>query len=143
VIDPIEALIKLARDDAGLRDVVDDRIAGEQRFGKGSGRWSIDEPALALGWDGGTAEMYVEVQTPRVEARCYGKSFAEAAKVYAALVEFCRPLNRELVETSSGLGLVYYANITTSPGRLIDPDVDVPLLLCFIEAAVAETTAAA
>lgn len=142
MIDPVEALLKLARADAGLIEVVDDRIAGEHRFGKGDGEWSIDQPALTLNWDGGVTEMYVEVQTPRIEARCYGKSFAEAAKVYAPLVSFSRSLNRELVETSAGRALVYYANITQSPGRLIDPDAEVPLLLCFIEAAVAETVAA-
>lgn len=142
MIDPVEALLKLARADDDLRDVVDDRIAGEQRYGTDPGDWPIDEPALTLNWDGGSTELYVNVQTPRIECRCYAKSFAEAAKVYKALVGFSRGIHRELVETTSGRALVYYANLTSSPGRLIDPDIDQPLLLCFIEAAVAETIAA-
>lgn len=141
MIDPIEALLALARADAGLQDVVDDRIAGEQRFGKDPGDWSVDDPALTLNWDSGPVELYVNVQTPHVEARCFGRSFAEAAKVYKALVSFTRALNRETVETSSGKGLVYYANITSSPGRLIDPDSSVPTLICFVDIAVAEAIA--
>lgn len=142
MIDPLEAVLQLALADAGLQEIVDDRIAAEQRFGSDAGDWSIDEPALTINWDGGGVELYVQVQTPRLEIRCYGKSFAEAAKVYAAVVDLMRSINRELVETTRGTALVYYVNLNASPGRLIDPDVSVPCLLVFADAAVAEAIAA-
>ena len=142
MIDPVEALISLALTDAGLAALVGDRISLRHKFGAGQGDWPLGSKALTFRWDSGNADPYIEVQTPRIEARCYGESFYEAGKVYQALVAWSRSVDRLQVETANGMALVYYALMDSAPGMFIDPDLGAETLLVFMEAAVAEPATA-
>lgn len=140
MIDALEALIELLYRDADLNKVIAGRVAPRHKFGDG---WAIPCQALQVQYDGGDAELYLEWQRPRIEFRCYGKTFAEASAVYRALVGVCRQAQRKVVETSAGNGLVYWVNLTSGPSFLQEPDVpEVVMVLVYGELAVAETAVA-
>jgi hypothetical protein len=94
--------------------------------------------ALTLNYDGGTPELYVKKQAPRLEARNYGESKAEAGRVYGRLVEICRALVRVRVALPGGNALVYRLHPESGPSALRDPDLNIDYIMVFLTAAVAE-----
>jgi hypothetical protein len=138
VIDAVEALIALALTDPGLQEQVGDRIALRQKFGKEPGDWPVASKALTLRWDGGEPDLYIEVQKPRVEVRCYGQTFYEAGQVYRALVAWTRALDRRAVQTSQGQALVFFVLMSSAPSMFVDPDTSGEVMLAFLECSVAE-----
>lgn len=136
MVDPLEALINLARTDADLSTLTAGRVAAKHLFGDG---WTIPGKALQLRADGGGApDVYTERQLLRVEARCYGESQAGAMAVYRELVRLTRQTSRARVDTGAGFALVYWLVPASGPSLLQDPDTRVDLVLVFLDAAVAE-----
>lgn len=139
MIDPLEAVIGLARSSPILHDVVGENIAMLQKFGKGAGDWALGSQALTIRYDGGGVDRYLPRQTVRLEIRCYGRTFYAASKVYGAVVEWTRGIDREIVHLGDGTkALVYYVLLSTAPVQMIDKTISTPLLLCFADAAVSE-----
>ena len=137
MIDPLEAILELAAKDAGVTELVEDRIAVTHEFGS---EWEIPSKALCIRRDGGVPDLYTPRQKPRLEVRCYGESFHEASKVYQAMVVWLRSLDgRQLVQTSEGEALVYFLVSSSEPTMMVEDVINVPLFLFFCESAVAET----
>ncbi len=148
IIDAVEALISWLSERTEIQAVLPDigntgeiQIADEQQFGSGVADWPVPSRAIQLSRDGGTPQIYLESDALRVEIRCYGKTYSDAQIVYSGLVKAIRSFNRETVPTEFGLALIYIFNLSTSPSRFIDPDVQVPCLLIFADAEVSELDA--
>ncbi len=133
MIDALAAVLAFLAADAGLAAATGGRIAAKHKFGL-SGGWPTPAKALTVvpapgpagdGW-----------QTPRLEARCYGASQAEAGTVYRALLAAVETAQRVVVTTPDGQALLYFLVLDTTPGLFIDPDVHVDFLLCYLRAAV-------
>ena len=135
MVDPLEAVLEYLRANADLRDLVDDRIASKHQFGSG---WAIPCKALQIQYDGGAADIYTPRQVLRLEARCYGESQYEAARVYAALAAATRVAGRETAMTTGGRALLYWLALDSGPVAFRDPDVEVDAVLVFLKTAVAE-----
>ncbi len=135
MIDALETVIAYLAAHADLNLLTDGRVAAKHKFGDG---WNIPSKALQVRYDGGTPELDVQWQRPRLEARCYGESQAEASKVYRQLVAITRTLSRERVQTNEGFGLLHFLLPVSGPSMLMDPDTGVDLVLFFLEAAVSE-----
>ena len=135
MVDPLEALINLARTDADLSVLTAGRVAAKHLFGDG---WGIPAKALQLRADGGTPDLYTERQLLRVEARCYGETPAGAMAVYRELVRLTRQPNRARAETGAGFAIIYWLVPTSGPSLLQDPETRVDFVLVFLEAAVSE-----
>lgn len=137
MISALETVIKYLLGDADLDELVDGRIASKHQYGSG---WELNPPdrAVQVQYDGGAAELYVEWQRPRLEVRCYGPSQYECDRVYRRLVEISRATLRESAEVTDGTALLYWLNTTSAPSFFRDPDIDVDMILVFMEAAVAE-----
>lgn len=147
-VDAVEALINWLSERTEIQAVLPDigntgeiKIADEQQFGSGVKDWPVPSRAIQLSRDGGTPQIYLESDALRVEIRCYGKTYSDAQIVYSGLVKAIRSFNRETVPTEFGLALIYIFNLSTSPSRFIDPDVQVPCLLIFADAEVSEIDA--
>lgn len=145
MVDALEALIAWAARDQDLATLLAaapgrPQVAAKHRFGDG---WEIPSSALTLRYDGGgLADLYTQRQVPRIEARCYGASQAQAAGVYAALQVLARRTERARVQTAQGLALIYWWNMVSTPSLLVDPDSKIDYVLAFMEAAVAEVAVA-
>ena len=135
MIDPLEALINLARTDADLSTLTAGRVAARHKFGDG---WAIPSQALQLRADGGAVDLYTERHLVRVEARCFGASQAGAMAVYRELIRLTRQTSRARAETNAGAALVYWLLPTSGPSLLQDPDTGIDFVLIFLDAAVSE-----
>lgn len=135
MIDPLEALINLARTDADLSTLTAGRVAAKHKFGDG---WAIPGQALQLRADGGPVDLYTERHRLRVEARCFGATQAGAMAVYRELVRLTRQTHRARVETDAGAALVYWLLPASGPSLLQDPDTRLDLVLVFLDAVVSE-----
>jgi hypothetical protein len=137
MIDALEAIIGLLRQEGtDLYALTEGRVAGRHKFGDG---WEIPCQALQVQYDGADqVELYLQVQRPRLELRCYGASPAEAAAVYHAVVAVTRGVNREMVDTRHGTALIYWLLMDSGPTMMRDPDADVDMILSYARAAVAE-----
>jgi len=139
MINPLEAVIQLLARDADMNALIEERVAAQHKFGDG---WTLPSKALRVGLDGGSAELYVQWQRPRLEFWCYGESQAEALKVYLALVDLSRRTLREVVDTSTGHALVYWLNLVSGASLIRDPDTNLDVVIVYAEAAVAENNVA-
>src|SRR5512134_150892 len=119
MIDALETVIAYLKSDADLNTLTAGRIAAKHKFGDG---WEIPSKALQVRYDGGTPDLYVEWQRPRLEVRCYAESQAEASKVYRRLVAISRSTNRARVATSDGFGLLYWLLPASGASFFIDPE---------------------
>lgn len=139
MIDPLEAVIQYLKEDASLTELVGGRIASKHRYGE---LWAAGEASLTVRLDGGVPDLYVALQNPRLEMRCYGASQPEAMRVWAQLVEISRRTQRVAVTTSDGLALLHYLQQASGPSLLYDDEVKMDLVLCFLDALVAEVAVA-
>lgn len=130
-----EAAIQLMKQDHGLNELVEQRIADKHRFGNG---WSVPCKAVQVRADGGPTELYVEVQRQRLEIICYGESHYEALRVFSELQSVCRRTVKQEVSTWQGKGLVYWLNLVSAPSAWRDEEIGVDAILVFAEIAVAE-----
>ncbi|MCC6192262.1 MAG: hypothetical protein IT318_24790 [Anaerolineales bacterium] len=140
----MEAVINLARQDADLNALVEQRIAARHKFGvKGATGWPVPSAALQLRYDGGgTPDTYTRRSRLRLEARCYGESQAAAFQVYARLIALTRRSTRVLAETGGVAALIDYLLPDSGPSFIQDPAAGVDAVLVFLKTAVAEQAAA-
>lgn len=138
MIDPLEAVIALAENDADLRQLTEGRVAARHRFGESDRAWPLQSKALQLRYDGGTPDLYTPRQMVRLEARCFGESQSAASQVYGSLVALTRNADRKVIQTGEGKALVYWLLMASGPSFLQDPDTQMPFILVFLDAAVSE-----
>lgn len=136
MIDPQEAVIRFLSNDAELKALVDTRIAAKHRYGAG---WALGLAGLMVRLDGGLPNWYVPMQALRYEVRCYAASPVEAMQIWKRLVALSRETARAAVTVSSGAALLYRFLQASGPSQLYDADVKMDCVLCFFEAAVAES----
>lgn len=142
MIDALEAVLVLCREDAGVAAQVGMRVASKQQFGTSTtrGAWTTPAKALVITYDqGGTPDLDCPIQQVRLMVRCYGADEVAASQVYGALVELVRAAERRVVTTSRGDGLIYWVRLDGTPQFLYDFDLSMDFLQCFFEARVAET----
>lgn len=141
-IDPVEAVIKLARADSALSTATGGRIDNRHRYGQDAGDWALGASSLVIFPSTGTPRLDLNLQGIQLEARCYGDTYFAAGAVYQKLVDFTRHNERRTVTTSAGKALVYYVVVRTQPRQVMDeearPSGGMPLYQVFLEALVAE-----
>ena len=145
MIDPYEALVTLARADAGLTAVVGDRIDVWHRYGQDFADWSQTVQSLLFVASGGELNKDDGYMRPVIECRCYGDTPFECGEVWKALVAFTVEHNeRRTVVTSSGKALVADFLPRTGEGMpqlLFDEDVrprgGMPYYSVFMQATIA------
>jgi len=102
VVDPLEAVIALARADSALSTAVGARIDNRHHYGQSGSDWTLDAKSLVLNALSGVPQLYVNVQKPQIEARIYGDTFYDAGRVYNKLVDFMRVNERRTVAVTGG-----------------------------------------
>lgn len=139
IIDPIEALINFMKGKDLIQSYIGEQIADEYRFGND---WERPSAALVFGDDGGDPDLYLPNQNIRVEAKAYGKTYAEAQRVFGSVVKTIRDFYNAganpTIETEAGKALIMQLTISTQPTRFDEPDVNVPCMLFFIDLVVSE-----
>ncbi len=139
IIDPLKAVIAYALADPAGQPLLNGRIASDHHFGDlAPDGWPQPSKALTLNYDGGLPQIYLPKQTPRLEARCYGESKAEAGRVYRWLIGLSRSLMRVRAVTDDGAALIYRLLPDSGPSALRDPDLNIDYIMVFLTAAVAE-----
>jgi len=139
VIDPLETVIQYLKGLPSLVDLLGDRIASKHRYGES---WAVGEPSLTVRLDGGVPDLYVPVQQPRLEVRCYASDQPHAMWVWANLLTITRSTHRVQVATTRGPALLHYLQQASGPSLLFDDQLSMDFVLCFLEALVAEQAVA-
>lgn len=143
MISALEALIVYLETFTNLTALVGDRIAPRHRYKE---KWTVGESGLVVRYDGGLNRRYTPEYSGRIEFNCYGKTVADAEKVYHELVAVQRAFqdsNRaQAVLDGPKTALIYLFDLISSPTMLHDADVEMPYLMVFAELQVAETAIA-
>ena len=135
MIDPLEAVINYLAADSELAVLVGERVAAKHRYGK---EWQTSQPALTVLLDGGTPELYVPMQTVRLETRSYATTQAGAMRGWRRLMEISRHTQRAVSPTSQGAALLFWFTQASGPSLLFDRELGLDFVLGFFEAAVGE-----
>lgn len=141
--DVISALIAILKADAGVAALAGDRIFGEELPPKEAE--SMPRKCVVLQPSGGVPLTggYLEVDTQRVDARCYGETRREASKLRMAVHLCLKQVSRVTAQTADGGVLVHW--VRDAGGFLTgrDPDGDWPLAWRTYQAHYAEQLTAA
>jgi hypothetical protein len=133
MIDPLETIIAYFKW-AGLSTT---QIASKDRYGEA---WAIPSAGVVVNLDGGDPEVYLPVQTPRIEVRCYGVDRPAAMSLLMEIIALSRSTMREAVAVSGGNeGLLYYFNQASGTSMLHDSELGMDFAMMFFEASIAET----
>lgn len=132
MIDPLETVIAYLKW-SGLST---SQIASKDRYGES---WPIPSAGVVVNLDGGTPEIYLPVQTVRLEVRCYGVDRPRAMSLLMEIVALSRVTMRTAVITSGGNALLYYINQDSGPSILYDSELGMDFALMFFEASICET----
>ena len=142
VIDPLEAMLALARADTGLASVTSNQIARKHKFKAGAqsqSSWKTPSKALVIRYDvGGQQDIYVSDQCVRLAAECYGEDESQAGLVYTGLIALFRVDDRRVVTTRNGQALIYWVVPDGTPLSSRNEDIKqdfigVPLKICVAE----------
>ena len=136
MIDPLETVIAYLKWANQSSILSTSQIASKDRYGES---WAIPSAGVVVNLDGGTPEIYLPVQTVRLEVRCYGATRPEAMSLLMEIVALSRSTLRTAVITSSGNGLLYYLNQDSGPSMLYDSELGMDFALMFFEASICET----
>lgn len=131
-IDPIEAVIRWLENSL---DVVGGRVAGKHRYGNG---WSETETGVSVHLDGGAADLYAAIATPRMEIRIYADDQVKVVEVWRKLIELSRTNARFEVMTSAGRALIHHFSPEASLSLLYDDVLRMEMGVVFFGAMIAE-----
>ncbi len=138
MISALRALMTYFLADAPLVVLVETRIAARHRYRDG---WARGASALTVKYNGGLNKRYTPEFYGGVQLDCYGKTIADAEKIYHALVTLQRAFQaagREVVTVGDDSALITLFDLVSAPTPLHDADVDMPYLMVFGEILVAE-----
>ena len=142
-VDPIEALVALAKADTALNTITGGRVDDRHRYGQRNGDWSQTDKALTFQAIGGPSLLDDFWQRIQVQARCYGDTPYQAGQVYKKLVDFTRR-NRRTVTVTEGKALINYVIPLAEARFILDedarPEGGMPAYLVNLEALVSELT---
>lgn len=142
-VDPIEALVALAKADTGLNTITGGRIDNRHHYGQRNGDWSQTAQSLIFQAIGGPSLLDDYWQRIQVEAICYGDTAYQAGQVYKKLVDFTRR-NRRTVAVTEGTALINYVVPLAEARLFLDedarPEGGMPAYLVNLEALVSELT---
>lgn len=122
----ITALVSFLKANSEVNTISSGRIfGGELPEGE-----AINQPraAIVLRASGGGAMLgrsYIELSDPRVDILCYGSTPYQADAVHRAMDPALKQMRRNV----QGNCLLHWANRTTSPMNLRDPDAEWPMVL--------------
>ena len=125
-IDPIEAVIELARTDTTLIAEVSTQIDVWHRYGQDSGDWPLNSKSLVFVPSGGEQDRHNPWARPVFAVRCYGDSPFDCGQVWKALNDFTFNQPRRNVTTGDGKALISYVLPVPGGGMptlLFDEDV--------------------
>lgn len=131
MINALEVVIQYLKG-AGLSTA---NIASKHRYGN---PWDVGSSGVAARLDGGSPNLYMEVQPIRVEIRCFASSDVLALELLNEIVEVSRSVNREEQFVTGGTGLLYFFNPDSGPSLIFDPDLNMDVALMFFSAQVSE-----
>jgi len=132
IIDPLEAVItwlENALTSAG------GRVAGKHRYGGG---WAEDKTGVSVHMDGGPADLYAKVATPRLEIRIYADDQVKVVDIWRELVKLSRENERFTVATSKGNALVHYVKPETMLSLIHDEVINKDLGIVFMMSMISE-----
>lgn len=135
MIDPLEVVIAFLQRDTDLAALVGDRIASKHRYGE---TWTRGDASIAVRLDGGNPNLYVPLETMRLEVRCFGASAHEAMRIWRRLVELSRGTERVVVNVESGAALLHALLQDSAASTLYDNDVKMDFVMVFLRAMVSE-----
>jgi hypothetical protein len=139
IIDPLEVVVSYLLGLTAVRDAVGERVAGRHEFSgptlpdETPRGWPTPSQALTLHYAGGdgppdTATCHGQERV-RLEARCYGETPRDAARVWGLLAAVCRAFTRARVELPDGRhALMYVLWPLDAPTAEQDPDTRVDYL---------------
>jgi len=142
IVDPYEAVIKLAQADYRLAELTGNQIAQRHQYGQDSGEWSQESASLIFRPVGGPPDLYIGQQRIQVEAHCYADTPIECGEIVRALIEWTRQ-PRRVIEVTEGDALVYYIVPRANARLLMDTEIrpqGMPDYMVLLEAAISEET---
>jgi len=131
-IDPLEAVVKWLEN---ALISVGGRVAGKHRYGD---TWLETQTGVSVHMDGGPADLYAKVATPRLEIRIYGDDQAKVVDVWRELVKLSREIERFTVSTSKGNALVQYIKPETTLSLLYDEVLKKDMGIVFMKSMISE-----
>lgn len=143
MVDPLEAVIKLAQADSGLNTITGGRIAQRHHYGQDAGEWALDAASLVFRPVGGPPQLSVCAWQIQAEAWCYADTPFLCGQVSRRLRAWCRAVNKAAIAVIEGDALVYWVVARSEPRLMMDGDVrpnGMPAYVMLLEASVAEET---
>ena len=143
MIDPLTAIVQLLRQDGALMTATNQQIGVKHRFllANTDRAWTVAQGrgALQVFYAAGRLpDLDLDIQSVRLEARCYGISQDEANAVWRRLVEISRDTLRTVVTGGDGQSLIYFLAQDSGPEFGIDPDIQIDMIRQFYRADVSE-----
>jgi hypothetical protein len=136
MIEPLSVAIQYLLTQATMTTLVGTRIAPQQRYGTD---WDRANASLVLQWAGGPTDLYLPIQTQRVEVRALAPTLQEATAIWGALVDISRATERVAVTVGAEQGLLYAILQEGGPMALRDTDAELPCMYGFYNIIVGET----
>jgi len=135
MIDSLEAIIQYLLADTDLGNLVGTRVAAKHRYGES---WTVGDAGIMVRLDGGSPEIFVPVQQPRLEIRIYGDGTTAVTSVFFQLVTISRNTDREVVTLTGDDALMYWFLPISGLSMLFDEEVGMDMGMVFFEACVGE-----
>ena len=138
MINALEATIQLMKT-SGLSV---DQIASKHRYGEsGAAIWQPGSSSIVIRQDGGDLNLYVEVQTIRVEVRSFAKNDYLALELANEVYALTRSIERVEQKVSGGMALIYSFLPASGQSQLFDPDLKMDFVLQFFNVQISEKSA--
>lgn len=136
MINAIEAIITWLKIEPTLDADIADRVAIVHRFGEVGG-WTKGQKAIAVQFDAGTPNLYLDWRKPRCEVRIFGPDVYSQHLIYSKIEQLVVTSNRVVVQTTQGKALITELEIAAMPSLLYDVDLQQQTLIFFLTANVA------
>lgn len=131
MINALEAVIQYVKA-SGLSTT---QVASKERYGE---LWQVSTSSIVINLDGGDPDIYLPVQSFRLEVRCYGQTRYHALELLDEFILLSRQTSRERVVMLSGTALLYTLIQESGPSTLYDENVGMDFALQFYVARVSE-----
>lgn len=133
-IDPLEAVIVWLRN---TWTSTQGRVAGKHRYG---GAWSENELGVSVHLDGGPADLYAPISTPRLEIRIHAADQSPITEAWMEFVKLSRDNERFEVMTSRGKALVHAVKPDSTLSMIYDDVLNKDMGIFFVNCIVAEAS---
>lgn len=129
----VEAALALFRSFPGVTDIAGLRVVAKHRYGDTRpGGWTTEQPSVIVGATGGEA-VRLPVHEATLDVSCYGTAPEQALRLWEALAEGCRSLERTVVTVRRADAtlpvLIYFCVPASEPAAAFDEEVQMDVAL--------------